>query len=260
MIKPPVRVAILAGGFGTRLGEETTSRPKPMVEIGGTPLLWHLMRWFAHHQCREFVIALGYKGDVIKDWFLNYVSRNSSISVDLRSGSTKVHDGERPDWKVDLIDTGLLTHTGGRLKRLQPWLGEGTFVATYGDGLANVDVAALLAFHRAQNRLVTVTAVRPPARFGALELDGDRVGSFLEKPQAGEGWINGGFFAIEPQALDYIEGDETPWEQAPLERLALDGQLSAFRHHGFFQPVDTPRDKQLLERLWEHGHAPWSVL
>jgi len=253
-----MQVAILAGGFGTRLGEETVARPKPMVEIGGRPLLWHLMRWFAHHDLEQFVVALGYRGDVIKDWFLNFVPRNSSLRVDLRSGSTTYFDGERPSWTVDLIDTGLHTQTGGRLRRLRPHLDAGTFIATYGDGLSNVDLHALVAFHRSQGRLATVTAVRPPARFGALELDGDRVASFVEKPQSGEGWINGGFFVLEPAALDYIDGDETLWEQGPLDRLAADGQLSAYRHDGFFQPVDTPRDRQLLERLWEAGNAPWS--
>lgn len=253
-----IRVAILAGGLGTRLGEETSTRPKPMVEIGGRPLLWHLMRWFAHHNCREFVVGLGYKGDVIKDWFLNYAPRHSSLSIDLKSGATTMHESDRPDWRVHLVDTGLETQTGGRLKRLGSWMGKGTFLATYGDGLADVDIGELLAFHRAQGRLVTVTAVRPPARFGALELSGDRVTSFLEKPQSGEIWINGGFFVIEPDALNYIDGDETLWEQGPLERLARDNQLSAYRHAGFFQPVDTPRDKQLLERLWSEGDAPWS--
>lgn len=253
-----MQVAILAGGFGTRLGEETVARPKPMVEIGGRPLLWHLMRWFAHHDLEQFVVALGYRGDVIKDWFLNFVPRNSSLRIDLRSGSTTYFDGERPSWTVDLIDTGLHTQTGGRLRRLRPHLDAGTFIATYGDGLSNVDLRALVAFHRSQGRLATVTAVRPPARFGALELDGDRVTSFVEKPQSGEGWINGGFFVLEPAALDYIDGDETLWEQGPLDRLAADGQLSAYRHDGFFQPVDTPRDRQLLERLWDTGNAPWS--
>jgi glucose-1-phosphate cytidylyltransferase len=252
-----MRVAILAGGFGTRLGEETIAKPKPMVEIGGRPLLWHLMRWFAHHDLNDFVVALGYRGDVIKDWFLNYVPRNSSMRVELRTGTTSYYDSQQPDWAVDLIDTGLHTQTGGRLKRVAPWLGASTFIATYGDGLANVDVRALLAFHRAQGRLATVTAVRPPARFGALELNGDRVESFMEKPQSGEGWINGGYFVLEPAALEYIGGDEVLWEQGPLERLAADGQLSAYRHHGFFQPVDTPRDRQLLEQLWESGNAPW---
>lgn len=253
-----MQVAILAGGFGTRLGEETVARPKPMVEIGGRPLLWHLMRWFAHHDLEQFVVALGYRGDVIKDWFLNFVPRNSSLRVDLRNGSTTYFDGERPSWTVDLIDTGLHTQTGGRLRRLRPHLNSGTFIATYGDGLSNVDLRALVAFHRSQGRLATVTAVRPPARFGALELDGDRVTSFVEKPQSGEGWINGGFFVLEQAALDYIDGDETLWEQGPLDRLAADGQLSAYRHDGFFQPVDTPRDRQLLERLWDTGNAPWS--
>lgn len=252
-----MHVAILAGGFGTRLGEETVARPKPMVEIGGRPLLWHLMRWFAHHELDHFVVALGYRGDVIKDWFLNFAPRNSSFRVDLRSGATTHFNGDCPSWTVDLIDTGPNTQTGGRLRRLRPYLGNSTFIATYGDGLANVDLHRLIAFHREQGRLATVTAVRPPARFGALELTGNRVESFVEKPQSGEGWINGGFFVLEPAALDYIEGDDVLWEQGPLERLAADGQLSAYRHDGFFQPVDTPRDRQLLDRLWASGSAPW---
>ncbi len=252
-----MRTVILAGGLGTRLSEETTINPKPMVEIGGRPILWHIMQLYAAHGFREFVVALGYKGEVIKDYFLNFYSLNHSLTVDLASGCTTVHDGELPDWKVHLVDTGLHTQTGGRLQRLRGWVGEGTFMATYGDGLADVDLRELVAFHKRHGRLATVTAVRPPARFGGLLFDNDQVTAFLEKPQTGEGWINGGFFVLEPEALDYVDGDESIWERAPLERLAADGQLHAFRHEGFFQPMDTLREKGILESLWQSGKAPW---
>ena len=254
-----MRVAILCGGFGTRLREETEVRPKPMVEIGGRPILWHIMRGYAHWGFTEFVLALGYKSDVIKRYFLDYYRLQSHLTVSLGSGAVEAHDGEREDWTVHLVDTGLGTQTGGRVKRLGEWLRGGTFMLTYGDGVADVNPADVLAFHRKHGKLATVTAVRPPARFGGLLFNGDLVSEFTEKPQAGEGWINGGFFVMEPGVLDYIQGDETYLEREPLERLAKDGQLAAFRHDGFWQCVDTLRDLRLLESLWESGRAPWKV-
>jgi glucose-1-phosphate cytidylyltransferase len=254
-----MRVAILCGGFGTRLREETEVRPKPMVEIGGRPILWHIMRGYAARGFTEFVLALGYKSDVIKRYFLDYYRLQSHLTVALGSGAVEAHDGERQDWTVHLVDTGLGTQTGGRVKRLGEWLRGGTFMLTYGDGVADVNPADVLAFHRKRGKLATVTAVRPPARFGGLLFNGDHVSEFTEKPQAGEGWINGGFFVMEPGVLDYIQGDETYLEREPLERLAKDGQLAAFRHDGFWQCVDTLRDLRLLESLWESGRAPWKV-
>jgi len=254
-----MRVAILCGGFGTRLREETEVRPKPMVEIGGRPILWHIMRGYAARGFTEFVLALGYKSDVIKRYFLDYYRLQSHLTVSLGSGAVEAHDGEREDWTVHLVDTGLGTQTGGRVKRLGEWLRGGTFMLTYGDGVADVNPADVLAFHRKQGKLATVTAVRPPARFGGLLFNGDLVSEFTEKPQVGEGWINGGFFVMEPGVLDYIQGDETYLEREPLERLAKDGQLAAFRHDGFWQCVDTLRDLRLLESLWESGRAPWKV-
>jgi glucose-1-phosphate cytidylyltransferase len=253
-----MKTIILAGGLGTRLSEETVLRPKPMVEIGGIPILCHVMGIYAAQGYADFVVALGYKGQSVKEFFLNYYALNSDLTVDLRSGATTVHQGERKPWRIDLVDTGVQTMTGGRIKRLRPWVGEGTFMATYGDGLADIDIRALVAFHRRHGRLATVTVVRPPSRFGALQFDGDRVQAFMEKPQTGEGWINGGFFVLEPGIFDYIEGDETLWEREPLERLAADGQLMAFHHAGFFQPMDTLREKQVLEGLWQSGKAPWA--
>lgn len=252
-----MKTVILAGGLGTRLSEETTLRPKPMVEIGEHPILWHLMHYYSAHGFREFVLALGYKGDVIKRYFLDFFAVNNNLTVDLRSGERIVHRADSPDWRVDLVDTGTHTQTGGRLKRLKPWLGHETFMATYGDGLSNVDLHALVAFHKAHGKLATVTAVRPPSRFGGLVFEGDKITEFIEKPQLGEGWINGGFFVLEPGVLDYIVGDDTVWERSPLERLAAEGQLTAFRHEGFFQPMDTLREKQLLQGLWDSGSAPW---
>lgn len=254
-----MKVVILAGGLGTRLGDETLTRPKPMVEIGEQPIVLHLMRWFAHFGHTEFVLALGYKAHMIKEWFQNFVARNSSLTIDLATGMTTIHDGERPSWTVHLVDTGLTTQTGGRFKRVKDWVADGTFLATYGDGLADVDLAALLEFHRAHGQLATVTAVRPPARFGALHFDGDRISGFLEKPQTTEGWINGGFFVLEPAAIDYVESDETIWERGPMEQLTHDRQLFGYRHHGFFQPMDTPRDKRQLEDVWATGQAPWTT-
>ncbi|MDX2194665.1 MAG: glucose-1-phosphate cytidylyltransferase [Gemmatimonadales bacterium] len=253
-----MKTLILAGGLGTRLAEETVVRPKPMVEIGERPILWHLMRYFDAFGFRHFILALGYKGEVVKEYFLNYYALNNSLTIELRGGRTTVHGGDVPDWTVDLVDTGLHTQTGGRVRRAQPWVGGTTFLATYGDGLSDVDLHALVAFHRAHGKLATLTAVRPPSRFGSMTFDGDRVAAFLEKPQTGEGWINGGFFVFEPGVFDYIEGDDTILERGPLERLAADGQLMAFRHGGFFQPMDTIREKLVLQQLWESGRAPWA--
>jgi glucose-1-phosphate cytidylyltransferase len=252
-----MKTVIMAGGLGTRLSEETSVRPKPMVEIGRMPILWHIMRLYAAYDFTEFVVALGYKAEVIKSFFLNYHRLRNDITVDLARGGVVVHDGDCEDWLVHLVDTGLDTQVGGRLKRLAPWVSDGTFMMTYGDGVAAIDIQDVLAFHRRHGRLATLTAVRPPARFGALSLDGDLVERFVEKPQLGEGWINGGFFVLEPQVLDYIEGDETVFEHGPLERLTREGQLAAYRHDGFWQCMDTMRDVRLLEGLWESGEAPW---
>ena len=251
-----MKVVILAGGLGTRLAEETELKPKPMVEIGGRPILWHVMEIYAIHGYNEFIVALGYKGEVIKNYFLNYYYLRNDVSIRLSNGQVEVHDGSREDWLVHLIDTGLYTQTGGRIKRLAPWIAE-TFMLTYGDGVADIDIPELVAFHRGHGKLATVTAVPPPARFGGLKFQGDRVARFEEKPQIGQGWINGGFFVLEPGVLDYIEGDETFFERGPLERLAAEGQLMAYRHAGFWQCMDTLRDVRLLESLWESGEAPW---
>ncbi len=254
-----MKVVILAGGLGSRIFEKTHDRPKPMVEIGGNPLLWHLMNIYSAYGFNEFIIALGYKGDVIKEYFLNFFRFNSDISVDLQSGETQVHRRASHDWKIDLVDTGLHTQTGGRLKRLKEWIGHETFMMTYGDGLADIDIPALLDFHRKHKKLATVTAVHPPARFGCLEFDGDRVSCFAEKSQTKEGWVNGGFFVLEPEVLDYIEGDDSAWELKPLERLARDGELYSYRHKGFWQPMDTLREQKQLEALWQSENAPWVI-
>ncbi|MCG3127810.1 MAG: Glucose-1-phosphate cytidylyltransferase [Phycisphaerae bacterium] len=252
-----MKVVILAGGRGTRLSPLTEDRPKPMVEVGGQPILWHIMQHFARFGLREFLIPLGYRGHVIKEFFLNYRVMRDDVTLSLATGAAHFAAPGSDDWTVHLLDTGVNTQTGGRVKRLERHLREGTFVMTYGDGIADVDIRELLAFHRRCGRLATVTAVRPPARFGHLELDGEMVRAFTEKPQAAEGWINGGFFVLEPPALDYIAGDHMPWENEPLQTLARDGQLSVYRHHGFWQCVDTPRDLILLENLWRSGEAPW---
>jgi glucose-1-phosphate cytidylyltransferase len=249
----------LAGGFGTRLSEETTVRPKPMVRIGGTPLLVHLMHWYGHHGFKDFIVACGYLGGQIKDYFTRFLLQNSDFTVDLGSGSTTVLNPAPVDWRVTLVDTGLRTMTGGRLARLRDHVSDGTFLMTYGDGLSDVDLTALVEFHRAHGRLATVTAVRPPARFGSLVVDDDdRVIRFEEKIAASEARINGGFFVLEPGVLDYIDGDGTPFERAPLERLAADGQLSAYLHDGFWKAMDTLRDKTELEAIWDSGDPPWS--
>jgi glucose-1-phosphate cytidylyltransferase len=252
-----MQVVILAGGLGTRLAEETTMRPKPMVEIGGKPMLWHIMKSYARCGYKDFLIACGYKGEMIKEYFHNYFIHSSDYFLDLKSGSRQVVNNNGIDWKVGVIDTGLNTMTGGRILRLRKWVGQETFMVTYGDGLSDVDIAALVAFHLSHKRLATVTAVRPPSRFGALSLDGDSVREFSEKPQVGEGWINGGFFVFEPSVFDYLRDDQTVLEREGLERLARDGQLMAFRHAGFWQPMDTLREKHLLESMWNSGAAPW---
>lgn len=252
-----IKVVILAGGFGTRLAEETSLRPKPMVEIGGKPILWHIMNIYSGHGFKEFIIACGFKGEVIKDYFHNFFVYNSDLLVNLRDGSHEIENSNAPDWRVRLVDTGLNTLTAGRLRRLKAYLADGTFMVTYGDGVANIDVSALLAFHRAHGRLATVTAVSAPARFGSLLLEDNMVRCFSEKPQTGEGRINGGFFVFESAVLDYMQRDDVALEREPLERLAAEGQLMAFRHTGFWHPMDTLRDKQLLESLWASGEAPW---
>ncbi len=254
-----MKVAILAGGLGTRLQEETMVKPKPMVEIGSRPLLWHILRGYAAHGFREFVIALGYRGEVIKNYFLNYRQQTTNLTVCLRTGEVKVHDGPCEDWVVHLLDTGVETQTGGRIRRVAQFIGKEPFLLTYGDGVSNVDIRALVEFHRSQRRLATVTAVRPPSRFGGLWFDGDLVARFEEKPQIGEGWINGGFFVLEPGVVDYIDGDDALWEREPMERLAKNQQLAAYRHEGFWQCMDTLRDVRLLESLWQSGEAPWKV-
>lgn len=254
-----MKIVILAGGMGTRLQEETSLKPKPMVEIGGQPILWHIMKTFAAYGYNEFVLALGYKGEVIKNYFLNYHFLRNNISVNLKNGNVTVHEQESDDWMVHLVDTGPRTETGGRLRRLKSLLGDETFMMTYGDGVSNINVPELIDFHHQHGKLVTVTAVRPPARFGGMKLDGELVSYFAEKPQTGEGWINGGFFVIEPQALDYIADDFTPWEGIPMETLVRQGQLVAYQHAGFWQCMDTLRDMRLLDSMWSEGHAPWKV-
>lgn len=254
-----MRVIILAGGRGTRISEESAHRPKPMIEVGGKPILWHVMSIFASHGLTDFLIACGYKGEIIKEYFHNFFIHHSDYVVHLRDGSREVLTPSQVDWRVAVVDTGLDTMTGGRVLRMRPWVGDETFLVTYGDGLGNIDIRALLEFHRGHGRLATVTAVRPPSRFGALILDGDTVAEFSEKSQTGEGWINGGFFVFEPAAFDYFRDDASILERDPVERLAREGQLMAYRHHGFWQPMDTLREKQQLEELWASGRAPWKT-
>ena len=252
-----MKVAILAGGAGTRLAEETEVKPKPMVEIGGRPILWHIMKHYRHHGFDEFVIALGYRGEYIKRWAVDFSSLQGDITVSLGDRNLEVHEGERDEWTMSLVDTGQQTQTGGRIKRLAPHLGDGTFMLTWGDGVSDVNLRGLLEFHRSHGKLATMTAVRPPARYGHLQLDGPKVTEFSEKPQAQEGWINGAFFVLEPAVLEYIDGDATVWEHEPLERLARDGQLMAYRHESFWQCMDTLRERVLLEKRWESGNPPW---
>jgi len=254
-----IKVGILAGGKGTRLTEETEVRPKPMVEIGGIPILFHIMQHYAHHGFHEFAVALGYKGEYIKKYMVDYCSLNSNLAVNLRTGELQMNGGYKPDWNVELIDTGMETMTGGRIKRLIPHMGNETFMLTWGDGVSDINLRELLEFHRAHGKLATLTAVRPPARYGHMVFDGDHIVDFTEKPQTGEGWINGAFFVLEPEVFDYIEGDHTQWEHEPLENLARNGQLMAYRHTSFWQCMDTLREKHILEQYWRSGNAPWKI-
>ena len=254
-----MNVVVLAGGLGTRLAEETEIKPKPMVEVGEHPIVWHIMRSYAHYGFKDFFLALGYKGEVVKRFFLDHYSLGGSLRVDLKSGSVEDLEKDTEDWTVHLMDTGQKTQTGGRIKRLEPWLKGGTFLATYGDGVCDVDIRRVLEFHRSHGKLATVTAVRPPSRFGGLIFEGDLVREFSEKPQIGEGWINGGFFVFEPQIFGYLEGDASILEVDALEKIASEGQLAAFKHEGFWQCMDTFREKKILETLWQSGKAPWRV-
>jgi len=254
-----MKVCILAGGVGSRLSEETQVKPKPMVEIGGRPILWHIMKHYAHYGFKDFVIALGYKGEIIKKYMTDYCSLNGNLSVNLSSGVITRNGGSKLDWKVDLVETGSNTMTGGRIKRLAPHVGDDTFMLTWGDGVSDVNLRDLLAFHRSHGKLATLTAVRPPARYGHLELEGHQIVNFSEKPQANEGRINGAFFILEPEVFSYIDGDETQWEKEPLERLAAEGQLMAYLHDSFWQCMDTLREKHILETMWQTGRAPWKV-
>jgi glucose-1-phosphate cytidylyltransferase len=255
-----MKAVILAGGRGTRLSEETVLRPKPMVEIGGRPLLWHILKMYGAHGVADFIICLGYKGIQVKEYFVNYRLYDADVTVDLMNGHTTFHRSAAEPWRVTLVDTGEDTETGGRLKRVAPYLaGEDAFCMTYGDGLADVDITALVTFHRAHGRLATVTAVQPPGRFGALERRGSTVRAFVEKPRGDGGTINGGFFVLSPRVLELIEGDQTVWEREPVETLARDGELMAYDHRGFWQPMDTLRDRHYLERCWATGDAPWKV-
>jgi glucose-1-phosphate cytidylyltransferase len=254
-----MKVAILAGGYGTRLAEETEIRPKPMVEIGGKPILWHIMKIYSHFGFNDFVVALGYKGEYIKKYMVDYCQLNSNLKIDFNNNEIQHQNKEKLDWTVELIETGLRTQTGGRIKRLQPYVNNETFMLTWGDGVANIDLDKLLDFHRSHGKLATLTAVRPPARYGHLDLDGDRIGIFSEKPQTREGWINGAFFVLEPGVFDYIVDDQTQWEKEPLENLAKDGQLMAYRHTSFWQCMDTLREKYILENYWNSGTPPWKI-
>lgn len=255
-----MKAVILAGGLGTRIAEESDTKPKPMVEIGGKPLLWHIMRSYANHGIKDFVICLGYKGYVIKEFFSNYYNHMSDMTIDLASGDHKILNSQAEDWRITLVDTGAETMTGGRLKRVASYLGNETFCLTYGDGLSDIDISAEVAFHRQHGKLATVAAVQPPGRFGVLNINAENeVSSFAEKPVDEIGWINGGFFVLEPAVLDYIEGDSISWEREPLTNLAKDGKLCAYHHSGFWQPCDTLRDKRELEALWASNKAPWRI-
>jgi glucose-1-phosphate cytidylyltransferase len=254
-----MKAVILAGGLGTRLSEETHLKPKPMIEIGGKPMLWHIMKIYSAHGIHDFIVCCGYKGYLIKEYFANYFLHMSDVTFDLRTHEMEVHERHAEPWRVTLLDTGEQTRTGGRLKRARPYLDDAAFCFTYGDGVGDIDIGALLAFHRAHGKLATMTAVQPPGRFGAVAIDGDRITRFQEKPRGDGAWLNGGFFVLAPRVLDYIEGDDTAWEGPPMERLAREDQFMAYRHSGFWQPMDTLRDKNHLEELWAGGRAPWKI-
>jgi len=256
-----MKAVILAGGFGTRISEESAVRPKPMVEIGEKPILWHVMKIYSHFGIDEFIICCGYKGYIIKEYFSNYFLHNSDVTFDLKNNSMNVHENGVEPWKVTLIDTGEATMTGGRLKRVRDYIGDETFCITYGDGVSNLDIKKLIQFHKEQNTYATLTAVQPPGRFGTFKLGSkdSKINSFKEKPKGDGAWVNGGFFVLEPEVFSYIEGDDTVWEKEPLEGLANDGKLSAYKHHGFWQPMDTLRDKNVLEELWKSDSVPWKL-
>jgi glucose-1-phosphate cytidylyltransferase len=252
-----MKVVILAGGLGTRISEESHLKPKPMIEIGSKPILWHIMKMYSHHGITEFVVCLGYKGYVIKEYFSNYFLHTSDVTFDMRDNKLEIHQKFAEPWKITLVDTGDATMTGGRLKRVASYIGDGTFCFTYGDGVSDIDITALVAEHRRSGRRATVTAIQPPGRYGALLIEKGAVLNFQEKPAGDGAWINGGFFVLEPSVLDYIDGDETVWEQRPLQQLAADGQLTSYKHQGFWQAMDTLREKNHLEELWSSGKAPW---
>jgi len=256
-----MKIVILAGGLGTRIAEETETRPKPMVEIGGKPILWHIMKIYSHYGFNEFIICLGYKGYAIKDYFHNFYMHQTDVTIDLGNNMVDYHDSKSEPWKVTLVDTGMITMTGGRIKRIQQYIGNETFMLTYGDGVGDINIAELIAFHKSQKRKSTLTAVQPHGRFGAIEFNSDEsaIQSFQEKPKGDGAWINAGFFVLEPDIFDYLSGDETTWERDPLENLAKENELNAFKHTGFWRPMDTLRDKLELEKLWANGNPPWKV-
>ncbi|MEW6529064.1 MAG: glucose-1-phosphate cytidylyltransferase [Candidatus Micrarchaeota archaeon] len=253
-----MKVVILAGGFGTRLSEETVLKPKPMVEIGNMPILWHIMKIYSHYGFKEFVVCLGYKGYIIKEWFANYFLHNSDVTIDLKTNKIEIHQSNTEDWKITLVDTGINTQTGGRIKRIQRHV-NGTFMLTYGDGIADIDLNALLAFHKKYGKSATVTAVQPPGRYGMLNIENEVVRIFKEKPREDQTWANAGFFVLEPKIFDYIKGDNTIWEQEPLETLSKKGELYAYKHFGFWMPMDKLKDKNDLEQMWASGNAPWKI-
>jgi len=254
-----MKTVILAGGYGSRISEETHLKPKPLIEIGGMPILWHIMKTYSSHDINEFVICCGYKGYLVKEYFANYFLHMSDVTFDMKSNTMKVHHKHAEPWIVTLVDTGQETMTGGRLKRIKEFVENETFCFTYGDGLSNVNISDLIKFHKSKNTIATVTSVQPPGRFGSMDIHDDKISKFLEKPSGDGSWINGGYFVLEPKVFDYIEGDSTIWEREPLEKLAKENQLSAYKHNGFWLPLDTLRDKNHLEELWNSGKAPWKV-